>query len=240
MGIGGGITYDSDPSAEWEECQWKAAFLVDSPRDFKIVETLYWEQKYRLLDSHLARMRDSAEYFGFEFNEETARCELRKLAARFPLRPKRVRIALSREGELEITHSDFIRQRFGRVGISDRSVWSQDRFLFHKTTNREVYERALTAARKQELDDFLFFNERGELTEGTIHNVFLVRDEVWRTPAVTCGLLPGTFRAHILRHRRNSCEAVLGLDDLKRADFIYLCNSVRGVFPVKIDWNARC
>ena len=51
MGIGGGITYDSDPAAEWEECQWKAAFLVHSQPEFKIVETLYWECEYRMRTS---------------------------------------------------------------------------------------------------------------------------------------------------------------------------------------------
>jgi para-aminobenzoate synthetase/4-amino-4-deoxychorismate lyase len=239
LGTGGGITYDSDASIEWEECQWKTAFLTDIPPEFEIVETIYWERNYRLLDAHLARMRDSAEYFGFEFNEEHARFELGRLAAQFPLTPKRVRIALNRQGEFEITHTDFIRSQCGRVGISDRPVHSQDRFLFHKTTNRGIYERALIAAHRLNLDDFLFFNENGELTEGAIHNVFLVRDGVWRTPAVTCGLLPGTFRAQIVRQRRSSSETVLHLDDLKSADSIYLCNSVRGFFPVKIDWNAR-
>jgi para-aminobenzoate synthetase/4-amino-4-deoxychorismate lyase len=237
MGIGSGITYDSDPAAEWEECKWKAAFLTNIPPEFKIIETMYWEGSYRLLDAHLGRMRDSAEYFGFVFDEGRIRFELGKLTPLFQLRPKRVRMALSPEGELEITHTDFMRERFGRVGISECTVDSEDRFLFHKTTNRGVYERALTAARKLELDDFLFFNQNGELTEGTIHNVFLLTDGFWQTPDVTCGLLPGTFRSQLLE-RRSCDEAVLHLDDLKKADSIYLCNSVRGLFPVKVDWHA--
>jgi para-aminobenzoate synthetase/4-amino-4-deoxychorismate lyase len=237
MGIGSGITYDSDASAEWEECKWKAAFLTDNPPEFKLIETMYWEDSYRLLDAHLARMRDSAKYFDFVFDEESIRFELGKLPALFRNKAKRVRMALSREGQLEITHTDFVSQRFGRVGISEHAVHSQDRFLFHKTTNREVYERALVAARKLQLDDFLFFNENGELTEGTIHNVFLLIEGVWKTPAVTCGLLPGTFRSQVLRDR--GCgEALLHLDDVKKADSIFLCNSVRGIFPVKVDWNA--
>lgn len=235
LGVGGGITYDSVASAEWEECQWKAAFLLQSPPDFKLVETLYWMRRYRGLEAHLKRMRDSAAYFGFRFDARTARFELRKLAARFPLVPQRVRLTLSKEGNLEITRADCVAQRFGRVGISDRRVSSQDRFLFHKTTNRTVYEQELAVARKRKLDDVLFFNERGELTEGTIHNVFLVKRNVWRTPAVTCGLLPGVCRARILRKRQNSCEAILSFEDLIHADAVYLCNDVRGIFEVKVD-----
>jgi para-aminobenzoate synthetase/4-amino-4-deoxychorismate lyase len=239
MGTGSGITYDSDPSAEWEECRLKADFLTNTPPEFEIIETMFWERSYRLLDLHMARMRDSAEYFGFVFDEERTRMELHHLANQFSLNPKRVRVTLRRNSELGITHTDFIRCQFGRVGISDFSVHSQDRFLFHKTTNRKMYERAFAAARKRELDDFLFFNEKGELTEGSIHNVFLVTDHGWKTPSLTCGLLPGTYRTHILNLRPDCFEAVLHLDDLKNARAIYLCNSVRGIFPVKIDWNTR-
>jgi para-aminobenzoate synthetase/4-amino-4-deoxychorismate lyase len=239
MGVGGGITYDSVASTEWEECQWKAAFLVQSQPDFKILETMYWMRKYRFLDAHLKRMKDSAAYFGFRFEERRARVELQKLASRFRMAPQRVRLTLSKEGDMEITHADCIAERFGRVGISSRRVSSQDRFLFHKTTNRSMYEQELAVARKRKLDDVVFFNERGELTEGTIHNVFLVKGNVWRTPAVACGLLPGVFRARILKKRPNSCEAILGLDDLKHADAVYLCNSVRGIFEVKVDWSRK-
>jgi para-aminobenzoate synthetase component 1 len=32
LGVGGGITADSDPDAEWEECLHKAAPIVGRPR----------------------------------------------------------------------------------------------------------------------------------------------------------------------------------------------------------------
>lgn len=150
-----------------------------------------------------------------------------------------MRVLLSQGGELETTHSDFVAFQFGRVSISNLPVSSQNRFLFHKTTNRDAYEKELTAARKQNLDDVLFFNEKGELTEGTVHNVFLVKDGVWRTPTLECGLLPGTFRARILRRQKNSSEAILGLNELKNADAVYLCNSVSGAFAVKVVQCSR-
>ena len=153
--------------------------------------------------------------------------------------PQRVRLTLSNEGSLETTHANYIAERFGRVGISGRRVSSRDCFLFHKTTNRALYVQELVAARKRKLDDVLFFNERDELTEGTIHNLFLVQGDVWRTPVVACGLLPGIFRQRILKQRLNSCEAILRLADLKHADAVYLCNSVRGIFKVKVDWSKK-
>lgn len=236
MGVGGGITYDSVAAEEWQECRWKVAFLVQSQPEFRLFETLHWDGSYRLLQAHLARMRDSASYFGFAFSEATIRRELLSRARRFPRRAQRVRIALAKDGQLEITHANFVAQRFGRVAISRNRVSSQDRFLFHKTTNRDFYMREYASAQKRKLDDVLFFNERGELTEGTIHNVFVVKNGVWRTPQLACGLLPGTLRAEILKTNENACEAILRKRDLGNADAVYLCNSVRGVYCAQIQW----
>ena len=234
MGVGSGITYDSSAPIEWEECGWKAAFLTQNQPKFEILETLLWNSRYRFLEAHLIRMRDSAEYFGFHFSWSSVRKALRDVGLRLKNVPQRVRITLTRDGALEISHSRLSAQRFGRIRISDRIVSSNDRFLYHKTTNRRVFDQELAAARKAEYDDVLFFNERSELTEGTIHNVFVVKNGVWQTPPVACGLLAGTYRAHILRRRPKAREAILTQDDLTRAESVYLCNSVRGMFRVNL------
>ncbi|MGH9718059.1 MAG: aminodeoxychorismate synthase component I [Candidatus Acidiferrales bacterium] len=239
MGIGGGITHDSSPANEWDECHWKAAFLLESEPEFKLIETFYWDRGYRFLREHLARLRDSAEYWGFEFNRRKIVSELQKAARAFRPGARRVRMTLTNEGEIEITHGEYVARRFGRVGISKRKVSSYERFFFHKTTHRAMYDNELMAARKREFDDVLFFNDRGELTEGTIHNVFIVKGGVWRTPPVCCGLLPGIYRAHLLKTRKNCREAILKMEDLLRADSIYLCNSVRGTFPVTLAIQKR-
>jgi len=239
MGVGVGITHGSSAPAEWEECQWKAAFLTESEPEFKLLETTLWDGEYRFLEDHLARMRDSAEYFGFHFNEPKIRKALDDLAPRFPRTPQRVRITLSQEGKLEIEHRDYVDEQFGRVRISNRPTSSSDRFLFHKTTNRRIYDEEFAAARSAGLDDALFVNERGELTEGAIHSVFVVKDGAWKTPPVSCGLLPGTFRAQILREQSSARETILTLDDILGADEIYLCNSVRGVYAVELVLDDR-
>jgi para-aminobenzoate synthetase/4-amino-4-deoxychorismate lyase len=125
--------------------------------------------------------------------------------------------------------------RFGRVRISGMQVSSTDRFLYHKTTHRDVYERELAAALNAGCDDALFFNERGELTEGAIHNVFVVKNGIWKTPPIHCGLLPGTYRRKFQRENANAVEEILKLDDLLRADRIYICNSVRAMQSVELE-----
>jgi para-aminobenzoate synthetase/4-amino-4-deoxychorismate lyase len=76
----------------------------------------------------------------------------------------------------------------------------------------------------------LFLNLRGELTEGTRTNLFLEKDGRLFTPALRCGLLPGTLREELLDLPwAAASEAVLTEVDLKEADRVYLGNSVRGL-----------
>ena len=234
MGVGGGITYDSSAPEEWKESQSKAAFLTQDAPDFEILETMRWDGEYRLLDEHLARMRGSAEYFGFRFDEAPVREALERAALEFDCGPRRVRLLLAQDGSVKIETSEIDFVPFGRVRIASQTVLSSNRFLYHKTTRRELYNREWAAAKAAQCDDALFLNERGELTEGAVHNVFVVNGDLWRTPAIRCGVLPGTYRASILKNRRNAQEDVLTLDDLVHADAIYLCNGVRGIFQVQL------
>jgi para-aminobenzoate synthetase/4-amino-4-deoxychorismate lyase len=236
IGIGGGITYGSSAAAEWEECQWKAAFLMQSEPEFKLLETMYWNREYRQLEDHLVRMKESAEYFDFCFDESAIRRALQDHTLALPSVPQRIRMTLAQDGALRIEHRDYVEERFGRVRISSHTVSSSDRFLFHKTTNRRLFDEESAAAREAGFDDALFFNERGELTEGAIHNVFVVKYGIWQTPPVSCGLLRGTRRAQVLRDRPHASEAILTMEDLVQADEIYLCNSIRGVYPVAIEF----
>lgn len=235
MGVGSGITYDSSPSAEWEECGWKCGFLTQRTPTFELFETLLWDDEYVLLDRHLARMSGSAEYFGFTLDRSAIQNKLNDAAARFPSSQKRrVRISLARDGQMIVEDAPIAETRYGRVRMAEHRVSSNDRFLFHKTTHRQFYDSELASARAAQCDDVLFFNERNQLTEGAIHNVFILKDGVWRTPPVQCGLLAGSYRGMFLAEHSEALEAVLRLEDLVEADAIFLCNSVRGMYQVEL------
>jgi para-aminobenzoate synthetase/4-amino-4-deoxychorismate lyase len=239
LGVGSGITHDSCPEEEWEECEWKTAFLVRHVPEFQLLETLLFDGEYSLLEEHIERMKSSAVYFGFEFDERGIRSALQDIANRNPSAPQRVRLTSTPAGKVQIERRELSAHRFGRARISSVQVSSRNHFLYHKTTHRDVYERELAAAVDAGCDDSLFFNERGELTEGAVHNVFIVKDGVWKTPPVKSGLLPGTFRGRFLRDHASARADVLALDDVLRADEIYLCNSVRGMQLVKLEVPAQ-
>src|SRR6185369_3320716 len=69
LGIGSGITWDSDAGSELAECLAKGAFLTRDSEPFSLIETLRWDQNgYLLLERHLQRLTGSAAYFGFSVN----------------------------------------------------------------------------------------------------------------------------------------------------------------------------
>jgi para-aminobenzoate synthetase/4-amino-4-deoxychorismate lyase len=85
----------------------------------------------------------------------------------------------------------------------------------------------------------LFLNEQGEVTEGAISNIFLEHDGKLLTPPITCGLLPGIARQHILETHPHAQEAILTLDDLLTAKKVYICNAIRGLRHVQVVTNQQ-
>lgn len=227
-GTGSGITWDSSADEEYAECVEKARVLRGPEPAFCLVETLRWTPigDYFLLARHLERLRDSAAYFDFAFDEERIRHALRKASRAFAV-PQRVRLQLAQNGEVNIEASPLVRLRRSRIRLrlSPFPVDSRDRFLFHKTTRRDQYERALSAC--SDADDALLWNERGEITETTIGNIVLRLGEELVTPPVECGLLPGTMRAELLARGRVR-ERKVTLDSLGPRTKLYRINSVRG------------
>jgi len=250
-GVGSGVTWDSDPAAEWHECLAKARVLDGSPEPFELVETMRFQpgKGIELLDLHLERLAASAAYFGFGAREaaneaktsieEGVRSEVIARCEALPPRPHRIRVLLARDGCIRIESQPFEADRHAwRIAIARAPLPSTDVFLFHKTTNRSAYERARTSVPEGvEADEMLLVNEHGELTEGTRTNVFLQFGGEWLTPPREAGLLAGVFRESLLRSGR-AREATLYPADLKRAHRIRLGNALRGWIAVSRSGDA--
>jgi para-aminobenzoate synthetase/4-amino-4-deoxychorismate lyase len=229
-GVGGGIVWDSTAEEEYEECLNKAKIILDSPspRPFQLLETILWtpEEGCFLLSRHLERMRESALYFDYPYDDQRIRKTLSKSVKKLPLRPCRLRLLLSRNGEVECS-SAALELPIGRLlhlRIARQAVHSQDPFFYHKTTRREIYEKVLTSF--PDADDVLLYNESGEVTESCIANVVILHNGRLVTPPLRCGLLNGTYRAELLDSGEIS-EETITLSALKRAEKIFLINSVR-------------
>ena len=193
---------------------------------FLLYEGLLWEPPdgYFLLEHHLRRLARSAAHFRFDVDLDGVRERLSEYSRRLPQRPRKVRLEASADGEIALEDRDVAPSAPVRVALAERPVDSGDEFLRHKTSRRAVYERA--RAGRPEAEDVLLWNERRELTETCSANLVLEIDGRRLTPHHASGLLPGTFREHLLE-RGEIAEEVLSLDALERASGLFLINSVR-------------
>ena len=199
---------------------------------FGLIETLLWteEDGYALLDEHLARLAASSFALGFTFEAAAISGALEKIAAASISKRLRVRLTLSKSGEIE-TNATPIEpmppSTVWGVALAQQRFHASDPLLRHKTTRRALYEDELgRAIERCGADEVLFLNERGEICEGARVNVFVPHRGGLLTPPLSSGLLPGTLRARLIAEGR-AIETVLELKDLP-AEFL-LGNSVRGL-----------
>ena len=106
---------------------------------------------------------------------------------------------------------------------------SDNEFLRHKTTRREIYQ-PFVEAEPDDAFDALLWNEAGELTECTFGNIALLIEGQWLTPRCDAGLLPGVLREVMLASGELR-EAQLMVADLQRAEGLAFLNSLRGFIP---------
>jgi para-aminobenzoate synthetase/4-amino-4-deoxychorismate lyase len=236
MGIGGGIVYDSSSVREYEEAYLKADFLTKNFPAFCLIETILFEpaQRYVLLAEHLARLKSSCDYFSIPVDLEKVEKELIILANKEPGKKFKVRLLVDLAGNAKIEKSYLSKiEQPVKVAISPQRIDPKNIFLYHKTTERKLYEDERARALKKGFFDTLFLNKKGETTEGAVSNVFIQKNKILYTPPVKCGLLNGVLRRHLLKNGKVK-EKTLYLRDLLAADKVYMGNSVRGLVKAEI------
>ncbi len=230
LGLGSGIVADSIAAEEWCECLAKGEFVATGRR-FDLIETMRFDPNEGIseLDRHLARMKRSAEAFGFAFDRHHARNELQ--AATFFLREgRKLRLLLSSSGALAVESRALPAVPEGpvEVALAPLPVEAEDFRLRHKTSDRRFYDEAPEAAGTFEV---VFVDRDGFLTEGSFTSLFVERGGRLLTPPLARGLLPGVLREALIEAGRAE-ESDLRAEDL--ADGFFVGNAVRGLIAAKL------
>ncbi|AJE45958.1 aminotransferase class IV family protein [Celeribacter indicus] len=199
---------------------------------FRIIETLGYapaggaERAAR----HVARMGRTAAALGIAFDAGRAAALLDGFSHEAP---RRLRLTLARDGALELEDGPLAPAKpLWRVALHEARLSSADPWLRVKTTERSLYDEA-RANLPEGIDEWLFLNERGELCEGTITNVFLEIEGQWLTPALSSGLLPGILRETLIG-TGDVTEGVLTAADLHAARRIRVGNALRGLIGAEL------
>jgi para-aminobenzoate synthetase/4-amino-4-deoxychorismate lyase len=241
MGVGSGILHEADAGREYAECELKGQFLTLPSMDFQLIETILWtpESGFRNLHLHLKRLEESSEYFGFKVQIPSVETRLKNLQSNMTEKniAHKIRLLASRDGSVsfEFSKIDPIGRLPVKLRLASARVNSSDRYLFHKTTSRRIYDQELAAAQMEGYFDVIFQNENEEVTEGAISNLFLKRRDVYLTPPVSAGLLAGTYRRYLIESGAIPVEErILKEEDLRSADSLFVCNAIRGLIPAEL------
>ncbi|MDX2128424.1 MAG: aminodeoxychorismate synthase component I [Chloroherpetonaceae bacterium] len=259
MGVGSGITIDSVAEEEFEECKLKAKFLTSEFKPFLLIETMRLDSEAQhlrpyfyeslpiietnslkaipLLEFHLQRLKDSAYYFGFHFDYQKIVDSIKKkIEARNPIIPSKLRLLLSQNGECSIELSPLTIEVHSqkRVCFAKRRIDRNNVFFYHKTTNRILYNETYEKLQETNFWDAIFFNEKDEVTETCIGNIIIKNGNEFKTPPIQCGLLNGVFRDFFLKVEPRCKESILTKQDILTAEICYVANSIRGLNEVVI------
>lgn len=205
---------------------------------FELLESLLWtpEDGYFLLERHIARLLRSADYFGMDVEKTASSAssgqaviEALMTEAQSLSEPSKVRLIVNSEqwtvNGVPLTEGMGQLPEPIRIGLAVKPIRSDNVYLYHKTTQRQVYAEAL--ASRSDCEDVVLWNERGEVTEASSSNIVVQMGGAFWTPPLSSGLLAGTFRAELIQNGKLR-EKVIMKDALLLADAIFLINSVRG------------
>lgn len=111
-----------------------------------------------------------------------------------------------------------------------------------KLSNMLHYRQAFREAETKGADDAIMLTDNGFVAESSIANIFWKKDETFFTPSDDCDILPGIMRNSFIDILKNKmdCELKQGrfsMDELLKADYIWLTNSVFEIAPVSVIEN---
>jgi len=201
--------------------------------DFRLIETMLWtpDKGVHRRARHLARLARSAARLGI-----APRGVERALDGVRGDAPQRLRLTVARDGQAELAACPFTPlppDPVWRLGLATARLSSADPWLGLKTTERALYD-CMRADMPDDIDELLFLNERDELCEGTITNLFVDPGAgVLLTPPLSSGVLPGILREELLASGR-ARQAVLRPGDLRAPAAVFLGNSLRGLIAARL------
>lgn len=207
-----------------------------------VFETILWLDKPILLKEHLVRLSKALLKMNMKSLEE----ELIEYIKKLPIKNKAVKIIVTDLNiiisERDIPYKEEDYETGVSITLSNVIKNSTSRLTYIKSTC--YYENILEkeAAINKGFNDVLFLNEKGNITETSCANIFIVKDNKIYTPTIEDGLLSGIIREWIISNF-DIQEKTLTLSELRNCDEIFITNSLVGIMTVnKIDkytYNKR-
>ncbi len=238
LGLGSGIVWDGIANNEFEEVILKADFLTKPFEYYELFESVLAEgKKIFLFEEHLNRLEKSAEYFLFKYNKKEIKKRVYALIESIDYDKYKIKITLNKWGDIKLDCVKLEQNNVEiKVVISEKRTNSKNKFQYFKTTLRNIYDKELSKYKKKGFGEVLFLNENDFISEGSYTNIFVEYKEEFNTPPINAGILNGIYRKYLLKKLKNAKENDITMNDLKNADSVFVCNSVRKQINVSEVW----
>lgn len=206
--------------------------------------------KIFLEEEHLGRLKKAAGMLGLRINQTELQSAIRKLLLKNNLADAYVRASISRGvGETGLN------SKCGKPTVlvmakplkADEKIYSNgiSCSTFVQDYSNPLNSKSLSflnyvlARRSSKAEEVIILNSKGEVKEGSISNVFIVRNNTAITPPVD-NIVDGLTRKIVIRLcRKNGIpveERKITKEGLLFADECFITNSIKGIVPVvKVD-----
>lgn len=119
------------------------------------------------------------------------------------------------------------------IGLFPGGRKSCDKFSEIKSASCLPYVMGAAFAKSYKWNDAVLLNSEGNIADSTIANIFLIKDGIISTPAAGQGCVIGVMRRHLLKVLPEAGykteETVISVNDLLKADEVFLTNAIKGI-----------
>lgn len=199
-----------------------------------LFETILVNDKPVFLKEHLQRLNKGLLRIGIKiqiseeyFLENIKKLNCKNCGVKLVVSEKNI---VFTKREIAYKEEDYIKGFKVKVSKIKRNPHSHITYLKSLNYIDNALEREESL--KEGYNEVLFLNNYGYLSEGSISNIFFIKEDKIYTPSIESGLLPGVVRSWVIDNY-NVLEGEFTLKNLLNSDGAFLTNSLMGI--IKID-----
>lgn len=206
-----------------------------------------YKGKVFYLEEHLDRFEESAKSIGFEINysRKILKVKILKKLEESNLKDAYIRIAMDSKSKIEIIvkpiktyPEEFYREGVKAVTVAVKKEAISSLFPQAKTGNfLNGILAKIEANLRGDFFEAVLINREGFVTEGTVSNIFMVKNEILFTPPLYLGILPGITRKVVIDLAKDLRiefkDIPFTRHELYNADEVFLTNTSIEIMPVR-------
>ena len=208
---------------------------------------VFWEDHYFRL---MASMRMLRMHIPMSFTLEFLEQEILKTVSIETSKTYRVRLNVARKDGglylpktneidylIEVKESSYQTKATYKVDVFKDFYNYSGLLSTVKTNNRMLNTLASIYSEENELDNCILLNERKGVVEAINGNIFVLKGNIIKTPALSEGCIKGIVRKKVIEILENHPdftleETVISPFEIQKADEVFITNAIIGIQPV--------